>query len=213
MSKQNIALQQALELSHKAEYEISFCLARAAEFRDQETGMHIRRISEFSKHLASLAGLTDEHCETLSLASPLHDVGKIGIPDRILLKQGKLDQSEFDIMRMHTTMGADMLSNAEHYPVINVAMIIARQHHEKWDGSGYPSGIKGENIHIFARIVSIVDVFDALNSERPYKKAFPLDKTIGIMEEGRGMFFDPNLLNVFLSNIKDFVGIMDQLKD
>lgn len=213
ISAQNIALQKALELSRKAEYEISFRLARAVEFRDHETGMHIRRISEFSKHLASLAGLPDEHCETLRLASPLHDVGKVGIPDRILLKQGKLDQSEFDIMNMHTTIGGEILSDADHYPVISAAMIIARQHHEKWDGSGYPSGIKGEEIHIFARIVSIVDVFDALNSERPYKKAFTLDKTIGIMEEGRGMFFDPDLLDIFMSNTEDFVEIMERLKD
>jgi putative two-component system response regulator len=209
---QNTALEKALALSRKAEYEISFRLARAAEFRDQETGMHIRRISVLSKHLASLAGLPDEQCEMLYLASPLHDVGKIGIPDRILLKQGALDQCEFDIMNMHTTIGGGILSDAEHYPIINAASIIARQHHEKWDGSGYPSGIKDEEIHIFARIVSIVDVFDALCSERPYKKAFPLDKTINIMEEGRGTFFDPNLLDIFLSNTQEFGEIMEQLK-
>lgn len=213
ISTQNIALQKALELSRKAEYEISFRLARAAEFRDQETGMHIRRISVLSKHLAGLAGLPDEHCETLYLASPLHDVGKIGIPDRVLLKPGKLDQAEFEIMKMHTTIGSKILFDAERYPVINAAEIIAKQHHEKWDGSGYPLGIKEEEIHIFARIVSIVDVFDALKSERPYKKAFPLDKAIDIMEKGRGTFFDPHLLDIFLSNSEEFVEIMEQLKD
>ena len=211
--KKTAALQKALELSRKAEYEISLRLGRASEFRDQETGMHTRRISELSKHLANLAGLSDEECETLRFASPLHDVGKIGIPDRILLKPGKLDEIEFNIMKMHTTIGGKILSESGDYPVINAGSIIALQHHEKWDGSGYPSGIKGEDIHVFARIVSIVDVFDALSSERPYKKAFPLDKSIRIMEEGRCVFFDPFLLDLFLSNTNSFVAIREQLKD
>lgn len=192
---------------------MSLRLGRAAEFRDQETGFHTRRISELSRQLANLAGLSDEQCETLRFASPLHDVGKIGIPDRILLKPGKLDESEFNIMKMHTTIGGKILSDAGNYPVINAGSIISLQHHEKWDGSGYPSEMKGEEIHVFARIVSIVDVFDALSSERPYKKAFPLNKTIGIMEEGRNEFFDPELLDLFLSNINMFVEIREQLKD
>jgi len=211
--KKTTALQKALELSREAEYEISLRLGRAAEFRDQETGMHTRRISELSKHLANLAGLPDDKCETLRFASPLHDVGKIGIPDRILLKPGKLDEIEFNIMKMHTTIGGKILADADRYPVIDAGSIIARQHHEKWDGSGYPSGLSGEEIHVFARIVSIVDVFDALCSERPYKKAFPLEKTLGIMEEGREVFFDPTLLDLFLSNIENFVAIREHLKD
>jgi putative two-component system response regulator len=149
----------------------------------------------------------------LRFASPLHDVGKIGIPDRILLKPGKLDQTEFDIMKMHTTIGGKILSEAERFPVIDAGRIIAQQHHEKWDGSGYHSGLKGEEIHIFARIVSIVDVFDALGSERPYKKAYPLDKIISIMKEGRDVLFDPILLDLFISNIDDFVMIREKLKD
>lgn len=211
--KKTASLKNALDLSKEAEYEISLRLGRAAEFRDQETGMHTRRISELSKHLAVLADIPDEQCEMLRFASPLHDVGKIGIPDRILLKPGKLDENEFDIMKMHTTIGGKILSDAKRYPVIEAGSIIALQHHEKWDGSGYPSGLKGENIHIFARIVSIVDVFDALSSERPYKKAFPLEKSLGIMEDGRSKFFDPDLLNLFLNNISSFVAIRETLKD
>ncbi|MHB8058646.1 MAG: HD domain-containing phosphohydrolase [Desulfuromonadaceae bacterium] len=211
--KKTAALQKALLLSREAEYEISLRLGRASEFRDQETGMHTRRISELSKHLANLAGLSDGECETIRFASTLHDVGKIGIPDRILLKPGKLDETEFNIMKMHTTIGGKILSEADRYPVIDAGRIIALQHHEKWDGSGYPAGIKGKEIHVFARIVSIVDVFDALSSERPYKKAFPLNKTISIMEDGRGAFFDPDLLDLFLGNIKNFVEIRDLLKD
>jgi len=211
--KKTASLQKALDLSQEAEYEISLRLGRAAESRDQETGMHTRRISELSKELASLAKVTADQCEVLRFASPLHDVGKIGIPDRILLKPGKLDQTEFDIMKLHTTIGGKILSDAERYPVIYAGSIIARQHHEKWDGSGYPSRLKGADIHLFARIVSIVDVFDALSSERPYKTAFPLEKSISIMEEGRGVFFDPDLLDLFIRNIRNFVDIRENLKD
>lgn len=211
--KKTAALKKALDQSRDAEFEISLRLGRAAEFRDQDTGMHIRRISELSWQLATLAGVTEEQCEVLRFASPMHDVGKIGIPDRILCKSGKLDKSEFDIIKLHPEIGGKILSDAERYPVIEAGRIIALQHHEKWDGTGYPAGLKGEEIHLFARIVSIVDVFDALSSERPYKKAFPLDKAIGIMEEGRGEFFEPGLLDLFLRNIDCFVDIREKLKD
>ena len=211
--KKTAALQRALDLSREAEFEISLRLGRAAESRDQETGMHTRRISEISKRLAQLAEIPSDECEILRFASPLHDVGKIGIPDRILLKPGKLDPAEFDIMKLHTTIGHKILSEAEHFPVIHTGAIIALQHHEKWDGSGYPSGLTGEEIHIFARIVSVADVFDALCSERPYKKAFPLEKAIEIMREGRGTFFEPRLLDLFDSNIADFVAIRQKLQD
>ncbi len=211
--KKTAALQKALDLSREAEYEITLRLGRAAEFRDQETGMHTRRISELSRQLASLAGIADEQCEILKFASPLHDVGKIGIPDRILLKPGKLDQTEFEIMKLHTTIGSKILSDASRYPVIDAGSIIASQHHEKWDGSGYPNGLAGSEIHAFARIVSIVDVFDALTSERPYKKAFPLDKTVEIMRDGTGTFFDPALLALFFENLNQFVAIKESLAD
>jgi putative two-component system response regulator len=211
--KKTASLKQALDLSKDAEYEISLRLGRAAEFRDQETGLHTRRISELSRQLALLAGVSVDQCDILLFASPLHDVGKIGIPDRILLKPCKLDEAEFDIMKTHTTIGGKILSESARYPVIEAGGIIAMQHHEKWDGSGYPQGLKGEDIHVFARIVSIVDVFDALSSERPYKKAFPLEKTISIMEEGRGAFFDPRLLAIFMSNIREFVIIREKLRD
>jgi len=211
--KKTAALQKALNLSKEAEFEITIRLGLAAEFRDQETGMHTRRISELSKLLATLAGIPHEECEVLRLASPLHDVGKIGIPDRILLKPGKLDEAEFNIMKLHTTIGGKILAEAKRFPVIDMGSIIAMQHHERWDGSGYPSGIRGEEIHIFARIVTIVDMFDALSSERPYKKAFPLEKTLGIMKEDRGVFSDPTLFDIFLSNIGSFIEIREKLKD
>lgn len=211
--KKTAALQKALKMSQEAEYEISLRLGKAAEFRDQETGMHTRRISELSKHMGMLAGLEEDQCEVLRKSSPLHDVGKIGISDNILLKPGKLDEDEFEIMKQHTTIGAAILSDSGIYPLLSAGAIIALQHHEKWDGSGYPSGIKGEDIHVFARIVSIVDVFDALSSERPYKKAFSLEKTVSIMKEGRGLFFDPALLDLFLANTDGFVEIRESFKD
>jgi putative two-component system response regulator len=211
--KKTAALQKALDLSRAAEFEISLRLGRAAEFRDQETGMHTFRISELSKRLATIHGISPEQCEVIRFASTLHDVGKIGIPDHILLKPGKLDEAEFNIMKQHTLIGGKILSDSERFSVISAAGTIALQHHEKWDGSGYPSGLKGDGIHVFARIVSIVDVFDALSSDRPYKKAFPLEKTVSIMKEGRGGFFDPVLLDLFLDNLSEFVAIRDSLKD
>lgn len=211
--KKTAALQKALDFSRKAEFEISLRLGRAAEFRDMETGMHIRRISELSKALALLAGISQEDSDILRHAAPLHDVGKIGIPDRVLLKPGKLDDPELQIMRTHTTIGATILSEADEFPVITAGRIVALQHHEKWDGSGYPLGLSGADIHIFGRIVMIADIFDALISERPYKKAFSLEKALEIMKEGKGEFFDPTLLELFLDNLDVFLGIMEEFKD
>jgi putative two-component system response regulator len=211
--KKNAALQKALNLSKEAEYEISLRLGMAAEYRDLETGMHTRRISVLSKALAILAGLSDEDAEVLHYASPLHDVGKIGISDRILLKPGKLDAGEFDIMKMHSVIGGKILTGAERYPLLEAGKIIALQHHERWDGSGYPHGLSGTNIHIFARIVSIVDVFDALTSERPYKKAFSFEKARKIMLDGLGTFFDPTLLAHFFDQYDQFVKIKEDLRD
>jgi putative two-component system response regulator len=206
-------LQRALEFSRKTEYEISLRLGKAAEFRDVETGMHIRRISEFSSMLGKLAGLSEKACEILRYSSPLHDVGKIGIPDQILLKPGRLDTEEMRIMQLHTVIGGTILSDAQRYPVIASGQIIALQHHEKWDGSGYPRGLSGTGIHMFGRIVMIVDVFDALLSERPYKKAFSLEKTMEIMEEGCGSFFDPGLLSLFRDNLDSFLKVREELQD
>ena len=211
--KKTAELKNALNLSIEAEYEISIRLGRAAEFRDKETGMHIRRISEMSKHLGALAGFSEDKCKVLHKASALHDVGKIGIPDKILLKPGKLDADEFEMMKQHTIIGGKILADARRYSSLSAGAVIALQHHEKWDGTGYPQGLKGNNIHEFTRIVSIVDVFDALTSERPYKKPFSRDKTVSIMEEGRAVFFDPELLTLFLQNLYSFVTLKEMFKD
>ena len=206
-------LQRSLAFAKETEYEISLRLGKASEFRDVETGMHIVRMSQISRALAELAGLSAVECDLVRYAAPLHDVGKIGIPDRILLKPGKLTAEEFDIMKMHSTIGAKMLDGAERYPVIAAGRVIALEHHERWGGGGYPQGLRGEEIHIHGRIVAIADNFDALMSSRPYKAAFPLEKTLGIMDEGEGSFFDPTLYRIFRDNLDHFVRIREQFQD
>jgi putative two-component system response regulator len=213
VSRKTAELRKALNFSRKAEFEITVRLGRAAEFRDSETGMHIRRISELSWELAVLAGLSGQECDILRHAAPLHDVGKIGIPDRVLLKPGKLDADEFELMKTHTVIGSDILSDSGEFPVIKAGQVVALQHHEKWDGSGYPHGLSGTAIHVYGRIVMIADIFDALTSNRPYKKAFPIEKAIDIMIEGRGAFFDPELLDLFLDNLGVFAGIKEKYRD
>ncbi len=172
--------------------------------------MHIRRISEMSKELAVLRGLSAEESEIVRHASPLHDVGKIGIPDRLLLKTGKLDPEEFEIMKMHSAIGGRILDEGDTFPVIAAGRIIALQHHEKWNGSGYPNGLAGTDIHIYGRIVMVADIFDALTSERPYKKAFSFEKAFEIMEGDRGVFFDPELLDLFMDNRAVFMNIKEE---
>jgi len=207
------ALSEALAFAKETEYEISLRLGRASEYRDLESGMHIRRMSHYSALLGKLTGMDEEEERLLLYASPLHDVGKIGIPDVILLKPGRLDEKEFAIMRQHTLIGAKILENAQRYPIIEAGRIIALQHHEKYDGSGYPNGLKGEAIHLYGRIVAIADVFDALTSKRVYKKAFSIDESLAIMQKGRGTHFDPELLDLFIDNLPKFLEIRDNFPD
>ena len=211
--KKTAELQTALAQSREAEYEIILRLGKAADYRDEDTGTHTKRISEFSKLLATLAGLPEQECLTLHRAAALHDVGKIGIKDQILLKPGGLDDSEFMEMKLHTVIGGLILADTKSFPVLDAGRIIALQHHEKWDGTGYPASIKEDKIHIFSRIVTIVDVYDALRTERPYKEAFPLEKTLDIMLEGRGKIFDPVLFDIFLQHVEKFVILEKHLYD
>ncbi|MDD2652891.1 MAG: response regulator [Sulfurimonas sp.] len=206
-------LNEALKLAKETEYEISLRLGLASEYRDLETGMHIKRVSHYSALLGRLFGVSSEDEQLLLYASPLHDIGKIGIPDAVLLKHGKLEASEFKMMQEHTKIGALMLSKSENYPVIEAGRIIALQHHEKYNGTGYPSALKGNEIHLFAKIVAIADVFDALSSKRVYKDAFGLDKTLSIMQSERGTHFDPALLDLFIENIPEFLKIKEQFCD
>jgi putative two-component system response regulator len=179
-------------------------LGRAVEYRDSETGMHTLRMSHYAACLSAKAGLSTEKCELILIASPLHDIGKIGIPDSILQKPGKLTPEEWKIMQTHTTIGAELLSGSNS-KFIRMAREIALNHHEKWDGSGYPNGLKGEDIPLVGRICCLCDVFDALTNKRPYKKAWSLEETLEEIKKGSGSHFDPNL-------VKCFFAILPQIK-
>lgn len=186
-------------------------LSRAAELRDSDTGLHIRRIQEFTRFMANKLGMDPEEGDRLSLASAMHDVGKIGIPDSILLKPGKLSRDEFEIMKTHTTIGAAILSGSQ-YRLLNAAETIALNHHERWDGAGYPQGLSGKSIPLEARIVSIVDCFDAMLARRPYKEPMALDYVIGKMRDDRGAAYDPDLLDTLLENLDGVMAIWNSLQ-
>ncbi len=192
--------------------EIVGRLGKAAEYKDNETGMHVVRMSHFSELIARELGMDDHYCEVLLNASPMHDIGKIGIPDRVLLKPGKLDHDEWEIMKSHTTMGAEILSGGES-EVMKMSEVIALTHQEKWNGSGYPQGLKGEDIPLEARIVAIADVFDALTSIRPYKKAWTVEDAAKLIEQESGNHFDPKLVPLFLKVLPEIVKVKDKFSD
>jgi putative two-component system response regulator len=185
-----------------AQLEILERLARAAEYRDDDTGQHTQRVGHISALVAKAMGLPPARVETIRRAAPLHDVGKIGVPDNILLKPGRLTPEEFEVIKPHTTIGAALLSGG-HSEMVQIAELIALTHHERWDGSGYPSGMKGEEIPIEGRIVSIADVFDALSHDRPYKKAWPLEDAVAEIERNGGRQFDPAVVTAFLGLWQD----------
>ncbi|KAF0189065.1 MAG: response regulator [Desulfobulbaceae bacterium] len=186
--------------------EIVRRLGLAGEFRDNETGAHVVRMSQISEIIGRGAGLDEKTCELILYSSPMHDIGKIGIPDNILLKPGKLNGEEWEIMKNHAQIGRDIIGD---YPadIMWMAGIIALSHHEKWDGSGYPQGLKGEDIPIYGRIAAISDVFDALLSRRPYKEPWPLDKAVTLIREEAGRHFDPRLVQVFVDNLDEILAI------
>ncbi len=181
-------------------------LGLAAEFKDNETGLHVIRMSHFSQVLARAAGFSERDAEELLNAAPMHDVGKIGIPDVVLRKPGKLDDAEWAVMRTHPQIGSDIIGQ---HPggLLRMAHDIALTHHEKWDGSGYPRGLKGEEIPIEGRIVAIADVFDALTSERPYKAAWPVDKAVQLLRDECGRHFDPQLVELFIAELPTILDI------
>lgn len=187
-------------------------LGRAAEFRDNETGNHIIRMSHFCRLIGAAAGLGEKSVEMLYHASPMHDVGKIGIPDHILLKQGKLDDEEWAIMRRHPEIGADIIGQHSD-ELLQTAWMIALCHHEKWDGSGYPAGLKGEQIPLMARIAALADVFDALTTVRPYKRAWSVGEAVSFIENQAGSHFDPALIEPFKRVLPDMLRIREEFSD
>jgi len=200
---------RALEKVH---LEIVQCLGRAAEFKDNETGLHVLRMSGYSRVLAQKVTGDDSWSELLFNAAPMHDIGKIGIPDNVLLKPGKLDPEEWAIMQKHVEYGVDILGLPESDLLI-LAVEVAQYHHEKWDGTGYPAGVSGENIPLSARIVAIADVFDALTSERPYKAAWSVEKALALIESESGKHFDPELVLHFQTCLPEVLQIKAQYMD
>jgi putative two-component system response regulator len=191
------------------ERETVIRLCRAAEYRDPETGAHILRMAHFSQLIAKGMGLSQEDQELLLEAAPLHDIGKVGIADKILLKPGKLDADEFEIMKQHAIFGHDLLNGSSSI-VLQAGAAIAKGHHEKFDGSGYPNGLKGTDIPVFSRIVAVADVFDALTSERPYKKAWELEAAVDFLNNGAGSHFDPACVQAFLNAWEDVMAVRER---
>jgi len=189
--------------------EIIYAMGEIGENRSKETGDHVRRVADYSELLALLAGIDKTEAELIKFASPMHDIGKIGIANAILKKPGQLTADEFTIMKTHAQLGFNMLNHSSR-PVLKSAAIIAHQHHEKWNGSGYPQQLAGEDIHIYGRITAVADVFDALGSVRVYKEAWPLEKIISLFKEQRAVHFDPLLVDLLLANLPLFLNIREK---
>lgn len=217
LSLESLAYEEELERKveertreiREREEEIAFRLVAAAEYRDDETGAHVQRVGLFAEALANALGWEQERTYLIRRAAPMHDIGKIGIPDQVLRKPGRLTAEEFEIIKQHTVIGHEILSGSA-IPLLNLAAEIALYHHERWDGNGYPRRLQGEAIPISARLVSICDVFDALRNDRVYRSALSEEEALAIMEEGRGSQFDPELFEVFLSILPTFRRIMEE---
>ena len=213
MKNQNIILdgmvKERTQELNDTRLEVIRRLGRAAEYRDDMTGFHIIRMSRYSQSLAVAAGMSEAEAEVVLNASPMHDIGKIGIPDRVLLKPGKLDAEEWKIMQTHVDIGVEILSGSDSV-LMNMAAEIAQNHHEKWDGSGYPRALTGEEIPLTGRVVAVADVFDALTTERPYKDAWPIEKAVEFLKEQSGKHFDPKLVELFIGILPDILQIRQQ---
>ena len=207
-----IQLEQRSVLIYQSRQEIIKRLALAAEYRDNETGKHVLRMSHYSEIIAKALGMPSEKTQLLLQASPMHDVGKIGIPDAILLKPGVLSREEWVVMKTHAEIGAKILDNSP-YELLEFAKIVALTHHERWDGEGYPNRIKGEEIPLIGRVVAVADVFDALTSKRPYKSAWPVERALKTIEQGSGSHFDPEVVSAFMSKKREILSIKDQYSD
>lgn len=227
-------VRQRTRMLAKSREDVIHCLARAAEYRDNNTGRHILRVGRYAAIIAQHLGMPEDYVQIIEHAAKLHDIGKIGIPDHILLKPNKLEPEEYEVMQTHCGLGRRVFDQIDQddwaqwqrhvnigalimedreSPMLQLAARIAMTHHEKWDGSGYPLGLAGEDIPLEGRITAVADVFDALSSSRPYKAAFPLDKCFAILDEGRGKHFDPKVLDAFYAGRDQIIAVQLGLAD
>jgi len=211
VQKRTEQLREATKRIKEASIETIYRLSRAAEYKDEETGSHIMRINRYSVAIADELGLDKEFKERLFYATPMHDVGKIGVPDAILLKPTELSPEEFEIMKQHTIIGKKILEGSE-YQVIKDAETVALTHHERWDGNGYPLGLKRYDIPLMSRIMTVADVFDALVSKRPYKEPIPVDEAVRIIKMGKGTQFDPEIVDAFMKAKDIIIDIKNKYK-
>jgi len=209
---ESIEATQLLNEIDATQRELVYIMGVTGESRSKETGNHVKRVAEYSRLLGCLYGLSEEECDVLKDASPMHDLGKIAIPDAVLNKPGRFNDEEREIMNTHAQLGYNILKNSERR-LLKAAAVVAYEHHEKWNGTGYPRGLKGEDIHIYGRITAIADVFDALGSDRVYKKAWDDERIFTLFEEEKGEHFDPKLTQLFLDNREAFKEIRDRFKD
>lgn len=205
-------IEKAYEFLNESHIKSLDILARAADYRDDDTGQHIVRIGKFSEIIAKNMALPDNDVEKIRRAAPMHDIGKVGIPDSILQKPGKLTKEEFEVIKTHSSIGANIFQGSSH-PFHVASGIIALTHHEKYNGKGYPRGVAGEDIHLYGRIVAVVDVFDALLSKRPYKDPWPLEKVIELIKSERGEYFDPMVVDYFMKSLDEILEAKKQLDD
>lgn len=207
-------VQERTQQLHYSQVKLIECLGRAAEFKDNETGAHVTRISKMTGIIARALGMPEKDIELIEQASPMHDIGKIGIPDRVLLKPGKLDGDEWTTMQTHSKLGAHILRNDDNdSELLKVAAEIALSHHERWDGTGYPNGLKGEEIPLFTRITSVCDVFDALTSRRPYKEPWSTEEALKFLDDQSGAAFDPTIVECFKSQLHKIMETRNQYPD
>jgi response regulator RpfG family c-di-GMP phosphodiesterase len=204
-----IVAQQEIQDTQR---DVVFTMGAIGETRSKETGHHVKRVAEYSRILALHYGLGEEKAELLKMASPMHDIGKVGIPDAILNKPGKFTDEEWIIMKTHSALGYQMLKNSKR-EILQTAAIVAYTHHEQWDGNGYPKGLKAEDIHIYGRITAIADVFDALGSDRCYKKAWEDEKIFDLIKKGKAKHFDPDLVDIFFKHLDEFLEVRSKFVD
>lgn len=206
---ENVLLRDEVEGTQR---DIVYMLGESIETRSKETGQHVRRVAEYARIIALGTGLSEKEATVLHMAAPLHDFGKLGIPDSILHKAGKLDAAEWEVMKTHAQIGAEMLGKSKR-EILQAASLLAGHHHEKWDGTGYPNGLKGEDIHIYGRIGALADVFDALGSRRCYKDPWPLDEVVKYLNDQRGIHFDPKLVDWILTHMEELLQVRKTFPD